>query len=240
MVGNPEISSGTSLAVASTFAIVARDECGLNRRASSSYLGERLVKCSAQLRPIQLKGGGWKYSRFAVTTPWSIELDKDILFVIHDNFFVIVGDDDGYSSFLLLWHRLALHAGVKFALDELIHKGSNILLIDFLILRHGIFLILDGLLNGKGWPLAYFEVQILPVLSKGLGINGSNVDVALVFFRNWFELVNELLALLGGFGKDVGKWNASLRKQSVWKSYSAKFCALCESRCCSRTLMYSA
>ncbi len=41
MVGKPWISSGTSLAVASTFAMVTCEEAGY-MAASSSYLGARL------------------------------------------------------------------------------------------------------------------------------------------------------------------------------------------------------
>ena len=103
MVGKPWISSGTSLAVASTLAMVTLALAGY-MAASSSYLGARLWR-KGQIPTIlnmRLKG----LLRFAVTAPGSVKFEKNIVLIVQNNLFVVFGHNDLDRALLLLRNRL--------------------------------------------------------------------------------------------------------------------------------------
>ena len=145
-----------------------------------------------------------------MTAPWCVELDEDVLLVVHNHFLVVLGHDDSHGAILLLWDRLALDAGFELAADKLVTELANDLLSELLLLVQGVFLSLDGILDGKGGPRANLEVEVLAVLAVGLCVEGGEVDLALVLLGDGLEVLGELLALFGGFGEDVGKGKVGL------------------------------
>lgn len=145
-----------------------------------------------------------------MTTPWGVELQKNVLVFVHDDIFIIVGYNDLDGAFLLLGDRLRLDTRLNLAVNKVLNESSDILRGQLLALVVGVFLILDGLLDRKSGPFVDFEIQVAGVSAKGFGINGCEADSTLVLLCNWLELGRELFTLLWGFGEDVGKGNASL------------------------------
>jgi len=155
--------------------------------------------------------------RFAVTTPRGVELDKDILLRVHDNVLVVLCDNGGDGAIVLLGDWLALDAGLNLAGDKVIEELGNGLLGN--IAGEGELLVLLGVLDGKGGPLADLEVQVAGVLAESLCINGGKVNLTLDLLGNRLERFGEGLALFRSFGEDVSERDASLsRRVSVWSS----------------------
>lgn len=144
----------------------------------------------------------------AVTAPWRVELDENVLVVVDDDILVVLGDDDCDGAVVGLGDGLRLDAGVDLAGEELVDEGANVLDVDLLVLVVGELLVLLRLLDGERGPLVGLEVEVAGVLAKRLGVNGSEVDLALVLEGQGLELLGELLALLGGRGEDVGEGDA--------------------------------
>ena len=71
-------------------------------------------------------------------------------------------------------------------------------------------LVLLRVLDSEGGPLADFEVKVAGVLAEGLGVDGGEVDLALVLLGDGLEGLRESLALFRGLGEDIGKWDAGL------------------------------
>lgn len=117
--------------------------------------------------------------RFAMTTPWRIELQQNVLGVIQNNVIIIVRNDHRDRTVLLLRDGLRLDAGFDLAVHKVLNKGADGLLGDRLALVEGKLLVLDCLLNGKGRPLL-LEVEITCVSTKGFRINGGKVNDPLV------------------------------------------------------------
>lgn len=148
--------------------------------------------------------------RLAVTAPWCVELEKNILVVVKDEVVVVVGNDNGDRALLLLWDGLGLDAGLDLSGNEVINKLANVLSGNLLGLLVGELLVLVRLLDGEGGPLANLEVEVAGVLAEGLGVDGSEVDHALVFGSDGFKFLSKLLALLRSLSKDVSERNTSL------------------------------
>ena len=121
-----------------------------------------------------------------MTAPWSVELQKNVLIFV-DHVFVVVGDDDGYRTFLLLWDWLALDAGLDLAVYKVLYKVADFLLGELLALIKWELLVLDSLLDGKSGPLVDLKVEVAGVCAEGFGIDDSEIDFALVFLSNWLE-----------------------------------------------------
>lgn len=115
-----------------------------------------------------------------MAAPRCVVLDQDILVIVHDNLLVVVGDNDGDRAVLLLGNRLGLDARLDLALEEVADELADVLLGDLLVLGVGVLLVRLGVLDRKGGPLANLQVEVAGVLAKGLGVNGSDVDLALV------------------------------------------------------------
>jgi len=152
-----------------------------------------------------------------VTAPWSVELNQDILLVVKDNLIVVLGNDNGDRTILLLWNGLRLDAWLDIASSEFIDKFANILSGKLLGLVEWELLVLDSLLNGECRPLANLEVKVTTVLSECLCVNGSKVDLALVLLGDFLEVLGEGFTLFWGFGENIGEGETGLGNVS-WNS----------------------
>ena len=151
-----------------------------------------------------------EHLRFAVTAPGGVELEKNIVLVIHNDLFVVIGHNDLNRAFLLLRNRLRLNAGSDLAVHEVLDECANIVMCKFLVLVKRKFLVLDRLLDGESWPFAIFEVQVASMSAESLGVNCRKADDTLVLLCQRFEFSGQLSALLWGLRKYVGQWDASL------------------------------
>lgn len=106
------------------------------------------------------------FLRFAVTAPWGIELEENIMVIVHNNVLVIVGYNNLHWAFLLLGNRLGLDAWVNLAVNEVLDEFADVIVGDLHVLVERKLLVLDGLLNGKRGPLVDFEVQITSVCAE--------------------------------------------------------------------------
>jgi hypothetical protein len=145
-----------------------------------------------------------------VTTPWGIEFHEDILSLIHDDILVIKPHNNRNRALLFLRNRLALNTRLNLSIEVILRELSNILISDFLILGEWEFLVLGNVLNGKGGEFIGFEIEVSGVGAKGFGVDGGEVDGSFVFFGDGLEFEGQSVALLGGFGEDVGEWDSSL------------------------------
>ena len=172
--------------------------------------------------------------RFAVTTPWGVELEENIVLILHDDFLVILGDDHLDVTLLLLGDRLGLDARLKLAVDKVLDECSDILLGELLLLIKGELLVLDCLLDGEGGPLAVLQVEVLRVGAEIFGVDGGEVDLTLMFLGKGFQGLGELGAFLLGFCEDVGEWEFSLAHVSIavscelmWKEAYGHVASVC-------------
>ena len=122
--------------------------------------------------------------RFAVTTPWGVELNKHVLGFVLDNFVIVVRDNDRDRTFLFLWDRLALNTRANLAVYEILSECGNVLVSKFLGLREWVLLVLLNVLDGKSWEFVGFEVKVASMCAERLGVNGGKVDGPLVLFGN--------------------------------------------------------
>ena len=152
-----------------------------------------------------------EHLRFAVTAPGGVELEKNIVLVIQNDLFVVVGHNDLNRAFLLLWNRLRLDAGGDLAVHEVLDECANIVVCNLLVLVKRKLLVLDRLLDGESWPFAIFEVQVASMCAESLGVNCGEADDTLMLLCERLEFSGQLSALLWGFGKYVGQRDASLR-----------------------------
>lgn len=148
--------------------------------------------------------------RFTVTAPGGVELEKNIVLIFQNDFFVVVGHNDLNRALLLLWNGLRLDAGGHLAVHELLNECANIVVCKLLVLIKRKFLIFDGLLDGESWPFAILEVQITGMCAESLSVNGGEADDTLVLLRERLEFGGQLSTLLWGFCEDIGQWDASL------------------------------
>ena len=145
----------------------------------------------------------------AVTAPGGVELDQDILVGVHDNLVVVLGDNDGDGAVVLLGDGVGLDAGVDLASCEFVEELGDLLLGEISALE-GELLVLLGVLDGEGGPLADLEVEVTSVLTEGLGVNGSKVDLALVLLGDRLEGCGKSLTLLRSLSENIGEGNTGL------------------------------
>ena len=151
-----------------------------------------------------------EHLRFAVTAPRGVELEKDIVLVVQNNLFVVIGHNDLNRAFLLLWNRLGLDAGGDLAVHKVLDECADIVMCKLLLLVERKLLVLDGLLDGESWPFAIFEVQVASMCAESLGVNCGEADDTLVLLCQRLEFSGQLSALLWSFREYVGQWDASL------------------------------
>lgn len=157
--------------------------------------------------------------RFAVTAPWCVVFQKDVVLVVDDYIFVIVGDNDLNVTFLLFGNGLGFDAGLHFAVNEGLDECTHIIMGEFLALIKGKFLVLHCLLNSESGPLVHFQVQVTSVSAERFGVNGREAERSLVLLCERLEGLSQLSALLWSLGEDVGEGNTSLKRisRANWK-----------------------
>lgn len=117
--------------------------------------------------------------RLAVSAPRSVELDEDILVLVHDDLLVGVGDDDGDWAVIRLWDGLGLDTRSNVTGDDTLNELGDVLLGELLLLVEGVLLVGNSVLDGEGRELLRDKVEVGSVSTKGLGVDGSEVDLAL-------------------------------------------------------------
>ena len=148
--------------------------------------------------------------RFAVTAPWSVELQKNIFVVVHDNRVVVVSHNEMHRPILLLRDSLGLDAWLNLAVNEVLNKLADIFRGELLALVEGELLVLDCFLDGEGGPLVDLKVQVAGMRAIRLRVDDSEVDGTLVFLCDIFQRPGELCTLLRSLGENVRKRDASL------------------------------
>jgi hypothetical protein len=148
--------------------------------------------------------------RFAVTTPRSVELDEDILGVVLHDLIVVMRNNNVNRSFLLLGNRFRLDAGFHLPVNESLDEFIDFTKGNLLALIIGKFLILDRLLDGESREPVSLEVKVGSVGTKGLGINGGEIDLALMLDGNGFELFSKGRTLFRGLCEDIRQGNTGL------------------------------
>ena len=154
------------------------------------------------------KGEGG-YVRFAMAAPGCVEFQENVL-VLVDDLLVVMRHDDLHAAFLFLGDRLALHAGRDLAVDKVLNESADVVMRDLLALVEGEFLVFDGFLDGKSGPLVGLKVEITCMRTKGLGIDGGEIDLAFVLLGDGLQGLGERFTLFWGLRKDIAKGNASL------------------------------
>ena len=148
-----------------------------------------------------------------MSAPWGVEFEEDVLLVVDDDVLVVLRHNNGHGTFLLLGDGLRFDAWLDFASHEVIDELANLLLaevLDVSLFGERELLILLGVLDGERGPLADLEVEVASVLAEGLGVDGCEVDGALVLFSDGLEGFGERLALFGSLSEDVCERDAGL------------------------------
>ena len=114
------------------------------------------------------------------------------------------------AALLRLRDRFALDTRRDLAVNKVLHESTNLIMRDLFALVEGEFLVLDSLLDSEGGPFVGFEVQVARVGSKGLGVDGGDVELAFVFLGDGLEFFGEGSALFFRFRENVAQGNASL------------------------------
>ena len=149
-----------------------------------------------------------------MTAPWCIELEEDILLVIENLSLVVVGNDDGDGTILVLRNGLRLDGRLDLAGNKVINELGDASKVDLLGLVIGVLGVLANVLDSEGGPLANLKVQVTTVLAESLSINGSEVDDTLVLLSEGLELLGEAGALLLGLSEDVGERDTGLKRSN--------------------------
>ncbi len=154
----------------------------------------------------------------AVSAPWGVELEENVLVAVDDEFLVVLRHDDSDWAVLLLWDGLALDASLDLAGKVFVDEFADVLLAQILLaalLFVWELLVLGDVLNSECRELSDLEVEVACVLAEGLRVDGGEVDGALVLFSDGLERLAERCSLLLGLGEDVGERDASLELPSV-------------------------
>jgi len=149
--------------------------------------------------------------------PWGVELDEDVLVLVHDDIVIVVGHNHMYRPVLLLWDGLGLDAWLDLAVDEVLDELADFLRAELLLLVERELLVLDRLLDGEGGPLVDLKVQVASMRAIRLCVDDSEVDGTLVFLCDIFQRPGELCTLLRSLGENVRKRDASLTQISFAK-----------------------
>jgi len=123
-------------------------------------------------------------------------------------------NDDMDGTILRLRKGLRLDAGFNLAVYKVLDEGTNVLLGECLGLVEGEFLVLNSFLDGECGPLVDLKVKVASVGTESFGVNGCEVDNALVLLSEGLEDIGEFFALFRGLGEDVGKGNTGLSKSA--------------------------
>ena len=149
-----------------------------------------------------------------MTAPWCVELKENILLVVENLSLVVVGNDDGDGTILVLRNGLRLDGRLDLAGNKVINELGDASKVDLLGLVIGVLGVLANVLDSEGGPLANLKVQVTTVLAESLSINGSEVDDTLVLLSEGLELLGEAGALLLGLSEDVGERDTGLKRSN--------------------------
>ncbi len=116
-----------------------------------------------------------------MAAPGSVKLNEDVLVVIDDNLIIVVSYDNLNWAFLVLGDRFRLDTWLNLTINKFLDEYSDIFLGKLLALVKGKFLILDGFLDGEGREFLGVEVEVAGVSAKRFGVNGGEVEFALMF-----------------------------------------------------------
>lgn len=146
----------------------------------------------------------------AVTAPWRVELNKDVLGLVEDNLVELVGNENSDGA-VLSRNRLRLDRGLQLAggvvSDELLDGcavvGSEVV--------QGVLGVGRDDLNGERWPLLAGEVESLGVVDKLDGVDPDELDRLAVLGGNLLDGLKVLL-LVGSLrlGEVVGQGKAGI------------------------------
>lgn len=150
------------------------------------------------------------YVRFAVAAPWSVEFNEDVLVVVDNNFFIVVGNNNLNGAVLGLGNRLWLDAWLNLAVNEILNEFSNILLCKLLALVKRKLLVLGGFLDSERWEFFGVKVEVACVSAKGLGINSGKVDLTLELDCQRLEGLSQLGSLLRGLSEYISERDLGL------------------------------
>lgn len=146
----------------------------------------------------------------AVTAPWSVELDEDVLGVVHDELVVLGADNNLDVGVVLLGDLGGLERGLELAGgvlgDPLVDggEGRN-------DTRHGVLGAALDVLDDEAGPVVHLEVEGLGVVGVLDGVDPDEVDLALVLLGDGLDGVDVLLELvIIGVDEEVGKRKTSL------------------------------
>ena len=123
---------------------------------------------------------------------------------------VVLRHDNSNRAVLVIGDRFTLDGRLEFASDEVVNVLADVLGVDLGALVERVLLGLGDLLDGEGRPLADFKVEVAGVLAEGFGVDGGDVDLALVLLGDGLDFFGELLTLFWGLGEDVGEWDLGL------------------------------
>lgn len=154
------------------------------------------------------------YLRLAVSAPRGVEFHEDVLVVVDDQFLIVMGDNNRYGAVLRLGDRLRLDAWFDLSIKNVLHELRNVLLGDLLGLIIGVFLVRDGVLDGKGRERLRIKVEIVSVGAECLCVNSRKVDSTLVLLCKWLQVSSKLVALLLGLCENVGERDSGLYRSS--------------------------
>jgi hypothetical protein len=122
-----------------------------------------------------------------MSAPWSVELKKNVLVVLHDELIVVLCYNDSDWALLFLGNRLALDARFDLASYEVFDELANLLLAKLFGISLRLvweLLVLRNILNSESWPFANFKVEIATMLTERLGVDCSEINLTLVLLSN--------------------------------------------------------
>lgn len=131
----------------------------------------------------------------AVTAPWSVEFDEDVLGVVEDDLVVLGANNNLDGAVVLRGDLSGLERGLESASGELGgpvldgREGRN-------NTRHGVLGSTLDVLDDESGPVVHLEVESLGVVGVLDSVDPDEVDLALVLLGNGLDGVDVLLELL--------------------------------------------
>jgi hypothetical protein len=150
------------------------------------FVGVRLE----HLRELIVLGG----EGLAVAAPWGVELEENVFLVVDNDVLVVLGHNNSDGTLLFLGDRLALDGWLDVAGNKVIDECADVLgadVLDGALLGEREFEVLGDVLDSKSGPAADLEVEVACVLAESFGVNGGEVDLALVRFSNRLQVLGE-------------------------------------------------
>jgi hypothetical protein len=150
------------------------------------FVGVRLE----HLRELIVLGG----EGLAVAAPWGVELEENVFLVVDNDVLVVLGHNNSDGTLLFFGDRLALDGWLDLAGNKVIDECADVLgadVLDGALLGEREFEVLGDVLDSKSGPAADLEVEVACVLAESFGVNGGEVDLALVRFSNRLQVLGE-------------------------------------------------